>query len=77
MTPTNDGDKIIDEIHRTRRQIADKFDGDITAILDDARKRQATAGRPVWQGKTPGTALPPSEVVPLAPTANEQNATKP
>lgn len=61
MTQTNDGDTIIDEIHRTRQQIADKFDGDISAILDDARKRQAASGRPVWQDKTTSTAMPPSD----------------
>ena len=43
-------DSILDEIHRTREQIAEKFGGDITAILEDARKRQAASGRPEWKG---------------------------
>ncbi len=46
----NESDPTIDEIHRTRERMADKFGGDIAAILEDARKRQAASGRPVWQG---------------------------
>ncbi|MBT5019837.1 hypothetical protein OAF98_02710 [Planctomicrobium sp.] len=42
-------DPVIDEIHRTRREISERFNGDIRAILEDARKRQAASGRPVWQ----------------------------
>ena len=41
-------DPVVDEIHRTRREISDRFGGDLHAILDDARKRQAASGRPVW-----------------------------
>ncbi len=52
----NSRDTIIDEIHRTRRQMADKFGGDIAAILEDARKRQAASGRAVWQGPTSNQA---------------------
>ena len=43
-------DTTIEEIHQTRQRMADKFGGDIVAILDDARKRQAASGRPVWRG---------------------------
>jgi hypothetical protein len=46
-------DPVLDEIHRTRREISERFGGDLRAILDDARKRQAASGRPVW---TPGSA---------------------
>jgi hypothetical protein len=46
----NECDTTIEDIHRTRERMADKFGGDITAILEDARKRQAASGRPVWQG---------------------------
>jgi hypothetical protein len=46
----NERDTTIEEIHRTREQMADKFGGDIVAILEDARQRQAASGRPVWQG---------------------------
>ncbi len=44
-----DRDPTIDDIHRTRQRIAEKFGGDIDAILEDARKRQENSGRPVWQ----------------------------
>lgn len=42
----------IEEIHRTRREISDRFDGDVAAIADDAARRQAASGRPLWQPKT-------------------------
>jgi len=42
-------DPIIDEIHRTRREISDRFGGDLHAIVEDARKRQAASARPTWQ----------------------------
>lgn len=41
-------DTVLDEIHRTRREISERFGGDLHAILDDARKRQAASGRPTW-----------------------------
>jgi hypothetical protein len=44
-------DPIIDEIHRTRREMADRFGGDFVAMLDDARRRQEASGRPIWQPK--------------------------
>ena len=55
----NSRDPVIEEIHRTRRQMADKFGGDIAAILDDARKRQVAGGRPLWQGSAPDQAIRP------------------
>jgi hypothetical protein len=39
----------IEEIHRIRREISDRFDGDIDAIAEDAARRQAASGRPVWR----------------------------
>jgi hypothetical protein len=45
-------DTIIAEIHRTRRQISERFDGDIDAIAEDAARRLAESGRPIWQPKT-------------------------
>jgi hypothetical protein len=60
MTQTHNTDPIIDEIHRTRREIFDKFGGDMAAILDDARKRQAASGRPVWRGKSSNNESPPN-----------------
>jgi len=46
-------DAIIDEIHQTRRQIAEKFGGDIVAMLEDARKRKDASGRVIWPGPSP------------------------
>ncbi len=45
-------DPILDEIHRTRQQIAEKFGGDIKAILEDAWKRQEASGHAIWQGSS-------------------------
>ncbi len=45
---TPETDPVIEEIHQTRRAIAAKFGGDVTAIMDDARQRQAAEGRAVW-----------------------------
>jgi hypothetical protein len=39
----------LDEIHRTRREISDRFGGDVAAIAEDAARRQAASNRPVWQ----------------------------
>ena len=47
---STDRDTIIDEIHETRQRMAEKFNGDIAAILEDARLRQAASDRAVWQG---------------------------
>ena len=57
---TTNRDPIIDEIHRTRQRMAEKFGGDIAAILDDARKRQEASGRAVWKGSPSNKALNPS-----------------
>jgi len=49
-------ESAIDEIHRIRREISDRFGGDIVAIADDAARRQAASKRPVWQPKTANQA---------------------
>ena len=51
MIPGLDIDTTIEEIHRTRERLAAKFGGDVKAILEDARRRQATLQHPTWQGK--------------------------
>jgi len=56
----NKRDTTIEEIHRTRQRMADEFAGDIAAILDDARKRQAASGRAVWRGPSSVVASPPT-----------------
>jgi hypothetical protein len=57
---TTNRDPIIDEIHRTRAQIAEKFGGDAAAILEDARKRQEASGRNIWQGPSPNKEVTPA-----------------
>ena len=54
-------DPILDEIHQTRREMSDKFDGDFTAMLDDARQRQAASGRPIWTPKSVVNTSEPSQ----------------
>ena len=50
----------VDEIHRIRREISDRFGGDISAIADDAAQRLASSGRPVWQPKRTNKPMHPS-----------------
>jgi hypothetical protein len=50
-------DTTIEEIHCERRRIAEKFGGDIAAILEDARIRQKASGRAIWQGPLMNNAL--------------------
>ncbi len=42
-------DSPIDEIHRIRREISDRFGGDVFAIAEDAARRLAASNRPVWE----------------------------
>lgn len=55
-------DTTIEDIHRTRRRIAEMFGGDLKAILEDARKRQAASGREIWRpnSKPQSTIVPPA-----------------
>lgn len=55
-------DSPIDEIHRIRREISDRFGGDIVAIAEDAARRQAAADRPVWQPKHDTPTVTPEPV---------------
>jgi len=58
MTPKPaNRDTTIEDIHRTRMRLAEKFGDDIAAILEDARKRQEASGRAIWQGPSPNQAL--------------------
>ena len=45
MTNSKRGDSTIADIHKTRERIANAFGGDITAITEDARKREEQSGR--------------------------------
>jgi hypothetical protein len=37
-------DPIVDEVHRIRTQIAERFGNDLRAIFEDARRRQLESG---------------------------------
>ena len=60
---TNNADSIIEEIHQTRKEIAENFNGDIFAIHEDARKRQEASDHPVWQGPGSTTEKPDEKSV--------------
>lgn len=53
-------DPVIEEIHKTRREIAERFNYDITRISEDARRRQALEGRPLWQPESANKPMHPS-----------------
>ena len=59
MIQQTDIDTNIDDIHRMREKLAAKFGGDIRAILDDARRRQAESQRPTFQRKSPNNPANP------------------
>ena len=50
-------DSVIEEIHRTRSEISERFNGNINAIAEDAAGRQAMENRPVWKSKKPDKSL--------------------
>ena len=64
---TTDRDTTIEDIHRERRRMAEKFGGDIAAILEDARKRQDASGRAVWHGPSSEKTLAPTLPNPVEP----------
>lgn len=45
-------DSTIEEIHKIRREISDRFGGDVFAIAADAARRQAASNRPVWKPRS-------------------------
>ena len=47
----------IEEIHQIRREISDRFGGDVSAIAEDAAQRLASSGRPIWQPKRNNKAM--------------------
>ena len=53
-------DSTIEEIHQYRREVSDRFGGDVFAIAQDAARRQAASNRPVWQPTATNTATPPT-----------------
>jgi hypothetical protein len=61
---TDNRDTTIEDIHRIRREIAERFQGDIFAIVEDARKRQEASGRLTvsYSSTTQSVVVPTSEL---------------
>ncbi len=57
MIQKSKADAVIEEIHRTRREISERFNGDIDAIAEDAARRLAESDRPIWQPKATNKSL--------------------
>jgi (p)ppGpp synthase/HD superfamily hydrolase len=55
-----DRDTTIEDIHATRRRIAEKFGHDLAAIVEDAKKRQAASGHEIWRPQPKSPARPES-----------------
>ena len=53
-------DPLIEEIHGIRREIAKRFNYSIEKISEDARRRQALDGRPLWQPESANKTMHPS-----------------
>ena len=51
-------ESVIEELHRIRREISDRFGGDIAAIAKDAADRLARSGRPLWMPSEEKKASP-------------------
>jgi len=49
MTQKPTTDLVIEEIHKVRREISDRFGGDVRAIAADANARMAASGCPIWK----------------------------
>jgi starvation-inducible outer membrane lipoprotein len=54
-------DTTIEDIHRIRREISERFGGDVFAISEDARRRQALSGRPTVSYAKPNVSQAGSE----------------
>jgi hypothetical protein len=52
-------DTTIDDIHRTRERMAEKFDANISDILKDAEERQRASDRPIWRAASTDNAAEP------------------
>lgn len=53
-----DRDTTIEDIHATRRRIAEKFGHDLAAIVEDAKQRQASSGHEIWKPKQKPSTTP-------------------
>jgi hypothetical protein len=60
-------DTTIADIHKTRERISDAFGGDISAITEDAKKRQEQSGRKtVSFAETSNGVVNPTEKIPAS-----------
>jgi len=59
MKPTKT-DPTIDEIHEIRREISERFGGDVFAIAQDAARRQLDSNRPVWSPRAADKPVQPT-----------------
>jgi len=60
-TSRKNSDSTVADIHRTRERISDAFGGDISAITEDARRRQEQSNRrTVSYAGVPTKAVNPS-----------------
>jgi (p)ppGpp synthase/HD superfamily hydrolase len=55
---SSDRDTTIEDIHQTRRRIAEKFGHDLAAIVEDAKQRQASSGHEIWKPKQESSTTP-------------------
>lgn len=55
----SDRDTTIEEIHRTRRRIAERFKGSLLAMIEDARRRQEASGHPMWRPQASSKVVRP------------------
>lgn len=60
MTQNSQPEAPIDEIHRIRREISERFDGDVAAIAADAARRARESGRLMWRPKPAGQLPQPA-----------------
>ena len=58
MNDRENADQIVEEIHQTRRAIAEKFGHDVAAISEAARKRQDASGREVGHRRDSTESIP-------------------
>jgi hypothetical protein len=55
-------DPVVDEIHAVRREISDRFGGDVHAIAADANARMLASGCPIWKPAENNPMQPSGEV---------------
>ena len=68
-------DSTIDDIHQIRREISDRFGGDVFAIAEDAARRQVASNRPVWKPKHDEQSVAPESPTTRVPDGQSNPAT--